>query len=270
MGNRRETVRRTWGEIEFRSAEEEIGERSEWNVRSDRHTLKVLRSGEVHNYRASVEGRPWASPSLGPGSVSLVPAGSVYRSRGRGGWIAFSVLSFPAPGTATPFLDGRDAFVTHTVARLDEALTQGEERLGETLAQALFLHLQSRYVAPVPCPLELDARQRRSLETYLDAHLHARPTVDDLAHAVGMGRDRFLAAFRHSFGTTPARYARELRLDRARRRLEASAPDLTELALDLGFASHSHLTAAFRARYGIPPREYRREFRADRRPSPGT
>ena len=34
--------------------------------------------------------------------------------------------------------------------------------------------------------------------------------------------------------------------------------DLTALALDLGFSSHSHFTAAFRRAFGRPPAEFRR------------
>ena len=47
----------------------------------------------------------------------------------------------------------------------------------------------------------------------------------------------------------------------------ASAPtepraSLTELALDLGFSSHSHLTAAFHREFGVPPSEARRRATA--------
>jgi AraC-like DNA-binding protein len=37
---------------------------------------------------------------------------------------------------------------------------------------------------------------------------------------------------------------------------------LTELALDLGFSSHSHLTAAFHREFGVPPSEARRRTTA--------
>jgi len=38
--------------------------------------------------------------------------------------------------------------------------------------------------------------------------------------------------------------------------------ELAPLALDLGFASHSHFTAAFRAAYGVVPSALRRLPRA--------
>jgi AraC-like DNA-binding protein len=40
--------------------------------------------------------------------------------------------------------------------------------------------------------------------------------------------------------------------------LSGGATNLTKLALELGFVSHSHFTAAFRRFYGVTPRMARR------------
>jgi AraC-like DNA-binding protein len=48
------------------------------------------------------------------------------------------------------------------------------------------------------------------------------------------------------------RYQLRLRLARALDRLDRT-DDLTALALELGFSSHSHFTAAFRRTYGASP-----------------
>lgn len=40
--------------------------------------------------------------------------------------------------------------------------------------------------------------------------------------------------------------------------LENSSGDLTELALDLGYSSHSHFTVTFRRTFGISPSHYRK------------
>ncbi|NIP90808.1 MAG: AraC family transcriptional regulator, partial [Gammaproteobacteria bacterium] len=59
------------------------------------------------------------------------------------------------------------------------------------------------------------------------------------------------------------RYQMRLRLARSLVRLE-SCEELTDLALDLGFSSHSHFTAAFRAAFGVPPSVYRKQVRNGR------
>lgn len=254
MGSRTEGVRRAWGPLEFYSAVEKVGDESKWALRSERHTLKVLREGLVHGYSAEVGDTVAKSCDLRPGSMSLVPAGHAYRSQGRGETIAFSVFSFPANSGVEPILDQRDEFVCSTVHRLHEAASDHEERLAEALGHALYLHLETRYVA-LPEPDSLNAIQKRRLQKYIDANLGTRPTVSDLAQQVGMGRSRFSAAFRTAFGATPALYVLHLRLAKAQSRLATGPCDLSELAYELGFASHSHLTNAFKARFGYPPRE---------------
>ena len=57
----------------------------------------------------------------------------------------------------------------------------------------------------------------------------------------------------------------QLRLTAAARIILDGCDDLTALALDLGFSSHSHFTDAFRRRFGMAPSSLRtRTTRAQR------
>jgi AraC family transcriptional regulator len=67
-------------------------------------------------------------------------------------------------------------------------------------------------------------------------------------------------AFRRAEGLPLMRYQLRLRLARALAELPRCA-DLTALALELGFSSHSHFSTAFRATMGVTPSEYRRQAR---------
>jgi AraC-like DNA-binding protein len=58
-------------------------------------------------------------------------------------------------------------------------------------------------------------------------------------------------------GLSLRRYAKRLRARIAADRLATGARDLTELALDLGYADHSHFTNAFRQEWGLPPSRFR-------------
>jgi AraC-like DNA-binding protein len=62
---------------------------------------------------------------------------------------------------------------------------------------------------------------------------------------------------RHT-GTTLAAYRGQLRLRLALERLRDSRSDLTTIAYDLGYSSHSHFTMAFRQAFGTTPSEFRR------------
>ena len=74
-----------------------------------------------------------------------------------------------------------------------------------------------------------------------------------LSHAVSLSPFTLCRAFRARTGQTLTRYRDEVGLRLALDRLRDPAVDLTDLALDLGYASHSHFTARFRRRFGIVP-----------------
>jgi AraC-like DNA-binding protein len=63
--------------------------------------------------------------------------------------------------------------------------------------------------------------------------------------------------FQQQTGMPVHRYLTQLRLRAALERL-ADADDITSLAIDLGFSSHSHFTDVFRREFGKTPSEYRK------------
>lgn len=100
----------------------------------------------------------------------------------------------------------------------------------------------------------------RRCVTLAKAALHdewrPRRSLSDLAADIGVSAAHLSHSFKQCEGMPLYRYQTELRLARALERLPES-PDITALAFDLGFSSHSHFTAAFRARLGMSPSQYR-------------
>lgn len=78
-----------------------------------------------------------------------------------------------------------------------------------------------------------------------------------LAEAVGCSVFHLCRAFRRRFGTTIHRYRTQLRLRESLDLVGARAADLTQIALALGYSSHSHFTAEFRRAFGQPPSAFR-------------
>ena len=91
----------------------------------------------------------------------------------------------------------------------------------------------------------------------LSGDLARRWTLAEIAAEVGVSPVYLTQLFQQVEGVPLYRYQLRLRLARALDRLDR-AGDLTELALDLGFSSHSHFTAAFRQAYGSSPAAFRR------------
>jgi AraC-like DNA-binding protein len=101
---------------------------------------------------------------------------------------------------------------------------------------------------------------------YLAANLSAPVRLADVAAAVGTSPTYLTSVFSRLERRPLHRYLVHLRLARALVELP-HAEDLTALAYELGFASHSHFTAAFHRAFGCPPSVYR--LRARRTPEAG-
>lgn len=80
-----------------------------------------------------------------------------------------------------------------------------------------------------------------------------RITLDGLARALDTSPFHLCRVFRARTGVPVHRYLTRLRLRTAVERLADGRADLTALALELGFSSHSHFTDAFRREFGCPP-----------------
>lgn len=88
------------------------------------------------------------------------------------------------------------------------------------------------------------------------------PGLDQLARAVDCSSFHLSRTFREVTGITLRRYAKRLRACLAADRLAAGERNLTSLALDLGYADHSHFTNAFRQELGMTPSRFRSRFRS--------
>jgi AraC family transcriptional regulator len=82
-------------------------------------------------------------------------------------------------------------------------------------------------------------------------------SLEDIAVCVGRHPVHLAREFRRHFGASIGEYRRRLRVEKAAGMLRRRNVDLTEIALDCGFASHSHLCRSFKAAYGMTPSEYR-------------
>jgi AraC family transcriptional regulator len=68
-------------------------------------------------------------------------------------------------------------------------------------------------------------------------------------------------SFREEVGVPVHQYQQRTRIARAVDLLLETDQDLTAIALDLGFASHSHFTSVFRQMTGAPPKDFRAKSR---------
>ena len=107
------------------------------------------------------------------------------------------------------------------------------------------------------------AERTEAAKTYLASRISERVTLDEVARAVHVSPFHLARIFQQQTGVPVHRYLTQLRLRASLERLAAGAGDLTELALELGFSSHSHFTDAFRREFGKAPSEIRKILEVD-------
>ena len=135
----------------------------------------------------------------------------------------------------------------------------------EGLGSALVVHIFRAYGEGLsrspPVTGGLGALRLRRVTDYIEAHLAEDISLRDLAVVAGLSTHHFGEAFKASTGTSPHRYLIERRILRAKELLLGTEQSIVEIALAVGFASHSHFTDNFRKLTGATPSR----FRIDRR-----
>ncbi len=101
------------------------------------------------------------------------------------------------------------------------------------------------------------ARRHRDLaeaaKVAINDSLGSPPSLVRLAQTLGCSAFHLSRVFRSQVGVTMRSYFARLRTRLAAERLCGGEHDLTGLALDLGYADHSHFTNAFRKEWGSTP-----------------
>ena len=92
---------------------------------------------------------------------------------------------------------------------------------------------------------------------YINANFHRPISVSDLAIACNLSVSALERRFRKHLGKTPLQYLLEVRLEHASRLLNETEKPIGTIALETGFADHSHFSRAFRKHYGRTPKAAR-------------
>ena len=101
------------------------------------------------------------------------------------------------------------------------------------------------------------ADRAEAAKAYIAKHLGENISLADISAATNSSPFNFARLFQQQTGTPVHRYLTRLRLRTSLERIAEPGADLTLIALDLGFSSHSHFTDVFRREFGRTPSEIR-------------
>ncbi len=98
---------------------------------------------------------------------------------------------------------------------------------------------------------------RRRVLAYIETHLEGPIPVPTLARVAGMSHTHFCHLFRAAMGQTAQAYVARCRVARAQTLLRTTDTSILQIALRVGYTTHTSLIDAFHRHLGITPRAYR-------------
>jgi AraC-like DNA-binding protein len=184
----------------------------------------------------------------------------------RPGWFAdashtaFEILRFGRP--AVEMSDHITRLASETARLLGAHGGDGsfEDRLG-ALTQAAFDQTWQWTSAgdrpAAPCSVLRDFRLRRAINL-LSERLGEPVDLAEISRSSGLSRPHFFKLFREQMGLPPTIFRNALRMESAIERLAEGVETVSEIGLDLGFATPASFSRFFIANGVVPPSAYRR------------
>lgn len=100
----------------------------------------------------------------------------------------------------------------------------------------------------------------RTIQDYIEQHIHERISIESLAGLVAMGRRSFERRFRAATGNAVLEYMQRVRIESAKRSLESSRKNITEVMYEVGYTDTKAFRTVFKRITGLTPLEYRSKY----------
>jgi AraC family transcriptional regulator len=172
-------------------------------------------------------------------------------------WQARARLHAPVLEQSAAF---RGGFVLHLAHRLygEFRLRDEVSRLAiESITLGVLAEASRRAAQATERPAPSWLQQARAL---VDTHFSKPLPLVEVARRVGVHPVHLARTFRRVHRITFAGYVRHVRIEFARRELEASVTPLGDIAVAAGFCDQSHFSRLFKRYTGQTPAEYRLAF----------
>jgi len=141
------------------------------------------------------------------------------------------------------FIENLDFYFEHPALVNDDILELKVKEL-------ILLLLQSNNAPSVKDLLrELFTPHEVNIRDVVQRHLYANIKVSDLAELSNMTLATFNRKFCEAFQSTPAKYIKTKRLERAKELLQISSLSISEIAFQTGFNDVSHFSRSFKQQY---------------------
>ncbi|HYC93689.1 MAG TPA: helix-turn-helix transcriptional regulator [Thermoanaerobaculia bacterium] len=118
------------------------------------------------------------------------------------------------------------------------------------------MELFRRLLAAPPAPARVDLADAAA--ELLSRTFTRNTSLTRIARELGTSPFHLARTFKRATGVSLHQHRLKLRLHASLELLRDTREEISSIALDLGFADHSHFTVSFRRRFGVTPSAYRR------------
>ena len=100
------------------------------------------------------------------------------------------------------------------------------------------------------------------MQEYIEANYQDKLTVDELAMKNGIARRTFERRFKKSTSNSVIEYIQRVRVEAAKRQLEAGKKTINEVIYDVGYSDVNAFRIVFKKYTGLSPIDYRNKYKS--------
>ncbi len=232
--------------------------------------FKALNDGPLKNTVARMAAKSRRTGSVCTGAFLLASCGLLNNRRATTHWSYAEQLAADYPGIDVEensiFVTDGDTWTSAGVtAGIDLALAMVAEDLGRAAALSLARSVVTYFVRPggqsqfsVAMDLQLSDEAGRfdKLHQWIQTNLDKDLRVENLADQANMSPRHFSRLYLSETGRTPAKAVEAIRVEAARRMLEAGKMSIAAIARHAGFGDDERMRRSFLRILKIPPQSY--------------
>lgn len=233
----------------------------------------LKKSGELTDWLNSAASSVFRIAAVCTGAFLLAQAKLLHSKRAATHWAFCDLLATHFPSInidrdAIFVQEGKVWSSAGVTAGIDLSLALIEEDCGRDVsmhvARELVVFLkrpggQAQYSASLQSQVQ-SGSSFDDLHLWIIDNLDKNLSVDVLAKQMNMSPRNFSRVYKQEAGQTPAKVVESLRLEAARRLLEAHDFNIDQIANKCGFGDEERMRITFQRNLSVSPREYRKRF----------
>jgi Transcriptional regulator containing an amidase domain and an AraC-type DNA-binding HTH domain len=164
------------------------------------------------------------------------------------------------PVTVFPINDLMRSYIESLKPYIEKPNEVNEGLVRVKLMELLFHAVDSneRFLYQLMQPINKD---RGSIAKVMEENISNPVSLNDLAFLSGRSLATFKRDFQAIYNTSPLKWIRSRRLDKAKELLTETDLTVTDICFSSGFENTAHFSKVFKGKFGLPPSEFRQKQR---------